>query len=320
MDKIDKTDKSNKNVINNLNKDYKQFSFDFVGRRKIFFIIIAVIFIVGMISFFTRGFNWDIDFTGGAFMEFNLNKEVTDEDEKNVESIVEEVIGFKPSSVQKSGNPTRQILIRTKSLDTEVRDAVFNALADEYDLSSKDIFISNNVDPTVGAALAKDTIIAVVSAVILMLIYITIRFDFFSGLSTILCLIHDMFVMLTFYSILQIPMSITVIAAFLTILGYSINATIIIFDRVRENAKLKKGTGTSFSQIINESTSQTLSRSINTTVTTLVVLICVYIIGVPTIKAFVLPLMVGIIAGLFSSICVSGPLWDLIKPEKSKIK
>ena len=313
-------DNSNKSVINNLNKEYKQFTFDFVGKRKIFFIIIGVIFIVGMIAFFTRGFNWDIDFLGGAIMEYNINKDVTDDDLNKVTELVTDTIGFAPSSVVKSGNPARQVVIKTKDINTDERKAIFEALKQEYTMTEDDIYISNNVDPTVGAALAKKTIIAVSLAVILMLSYITFRFDFFSGLAAVLCLVHDMFVMLTFYSILQIPMNITVIAAFLTILGYSINATIIIFDRVRENVRLKKGTGTKFSQIINESTNQTLARSINTTITTVVVLICVYIIGVPTIKAFVLPLIVGITAGLFSSICVSGPLWDLIKPDKTSIK
>ena len=313
-------DDKNTGVINNLNKDYKQFALDVVGKRKIFFIIIAVIFVGGMISFFVRGFNWDIDFLGGAIMEYNINKEVTDGDLSKVTELVTDTIGFAPSSVVKSGSPAHQVVIKTKDIDSDQRKAVFEALVAEYSITEADIYISNNVAPTGGAALARKTIIAVVLAVVLMLVYITIRFEFFSGLATVLCLIHDMFVMLTFYSLLQIPMNMTVIAAFLTILGYSINATIIIFDRIRENMKLKKGAGLTFGQIVNESTSQTLARSINTTITTLFVLICVYILGVPSIKAFVLPLMVGIFAGLFSSVCISGPLWDLIRPTKTKTK
>ena len=309
---------NNKAVINNLNKEYKQLSFDFVGKRNIFFIIIGAIFIVGMISFFTIGFNWDIDFVGGTIMEYNINKDVTNEDINKVTDIVTETIGFAPSSVVKSGSPERQVVIKTKDITTDQRKAVFNALKEEYTMTEDDIYLSNSVNPTVGAELAKKTIIAVGLAVILMLVYITFRFDFFSGLSAIVCLIVNMFVMLTFYSLLQIPMNVTVIAAFLTILGYSINAIIVIFDRIRENVKLKKGAA--FKEVVNESTSQTLARSINTTVTTLLTITCVYIVGVPSIKAFALPLIVGIVAGLFSSICVSGPLWELIKPDKSKIK
>ena len=311
---------SNKAVINNLNKEYKQFSFDFVGKRKIFFIIIAVIFIAGMVSFFTRGFNWDIDFLGGAIMEYNINKDATNEDIDKITELVTDTVGFAPSSVVKSGTPARQVVIKIKEIDTEQRTAIFNALKEEYTMTEDDIFMSNNVEPTVADALARNTIIAVVLAVVLMLVYITIRFDLFSGISAVLCLVHDMFIMLAFYSILQIPMNITVIAAFLTILGYSLNSTIIIFDRVRENVKLKKGTAAMFGQIVNDSINQTLARSMNTTITTLLVIICVYILGVPSIKSFVLPLIVGIVAGLFSSICISGSLWDLIKPKKAKIK
>ena len=313
-------DSSNKAVINNLNKNYKQFTFDFVGKRKIFFAIIALIFVAGMISFFTRGFNWDIDFLGGAIMEYNINKDVTDADLAEVTKLVTDTIGFEPSSVVKSGNPARQVVIKTKDINTEERKAIFETLKQEYTMTEADIYMSNNVAPTVGAALAKKTIIAVSLAVVLMLAYITFRFDFFSGVAAVLGLINDMFVMLTFYSLLQIPMNITVIAAFLTILGYSINATIITFDRVRENVRLKKGTGTPFKQIMNESICQTVARSVNTTVTTLTTITCVYIIGVPSIKAFALPLIIGITAGLFSSVCVSGPLWDLIKPDKANIK
>jgi preprotein translocase SecF subunit len=127
-----------------------------------------------------------------------------------------------------------------------------------------------------------------------------------------------MFVALTFYSLMQIPMNMAVIAAFLTILAYSINATIIIFDRVRENLKLPQHKGKPFSEIINISTSQTLARSINTTLTTLFVLLCVYIIGVPSIKAFVFPIIVGIGAGVFSSRCLAGTLWDLFDGLKNK--
>ncbi|MCL1793747.1 MAG: protein translocase subunit SecDF, partial [Oscillospiraceae bacterium] len=120
---------------------------------------------------------------------------------------------------------------------------------------------------------------------------------------------------------LQISMNIAVIAAFLTILGYSINATIIIFDRVRENVKLKKGTGAKFSDIINISLSQTVARSVNTTITTFLPLIMLFIIGVPSIRTFVLPLIVGITSGLFSSLCLSGQLWNLFKGEnKAKAK
>jgi preprotein translocase SecF subunit len=269
-----------------------------------------------MVSFFTRGFNWDIDFVGGTILDYNLNKTVTSEDEEKVEEIVIEVVGRDMfSSVVSLG--TDGVSIKTQQIDSGVREQITAALSEAYEIDADDSN-AQNVDPTVGRALARDTIIAVTLALVLMLVYITIRFKFFSGLSTVLCLTHDMFVALTFYSILQIPMNMSVIAAFLTILAYSINTTIIIFDRVRENLRLTKGSGKSFAEIINISVSQTLSRSINTTLTTMFVLGCVYVIGVPSIKAFVLPIIVGILAGVFSSLFLAGTFWDLFDGLQNK--
>ncbi|MCL2813932.1 MAG: protein translocase subunit SecF [Oscillospiraceae bacterium] len=307
----------NEGVI--LKKDYKQLKIDFVGKRNIFFIIIGVVFLVGLVSFFVRGFNWDIDFVGGTVTEYNLNKDVSPDDLSDIEKMVTDTLGFAPSSVVRSGNPARQVVIKTRDISSEQRKAIFEALAGVYGMTEDDIYISNNVAPTVGQTLAQNTIIAVGLTVLLMLVYIVFRFEFYSGIAAILCLIFNVFVMLTFYSLSQIPMNMTVIAAFLTILGYSINTTIIIFDRIREDMKQKKGSGAQFKDVVNEGTNRTFARSVNTTITTLMTIICVYILGVPSIKAFVMPLIVGILAGLFSSVCLSGPLWDLIRPKNLKI-
>ena len=335
---MDKTDKNkNINVINNLNKNYKQFTFDFVSRRRTFAIIVAAIFVIGMVSFFVRGFNWDIDFLGGTIMEYNIGKDLDSSDIAEIEELVKGIIGADMvSSVVRSGIPAQQVTIKTKYIDidedakdtgadadageakdTSVTSAIFKALQEKYpeqNLTKDDSYIYN-VNPTVGDALTRNTIFSVVLAAVLMLLYITFRFNFWSGLAAVLCLIFDMYVMLTFYSIFQIPMNTAVIAAFLTILGYSINATIIIFDRVRENLSLKKGAGMKFPEIINLSVCQTMGRSVNTTITTLVTITCVFIIGVPSIRNFVMPLIVGISSGLFSSVCISGPLWDLFRRD-----
>ena len=304
--------------INNLNKEYKERYFDFTGKRKIAFIIVAVIFVVGMVSFFTLGFNWDIDFVGGTILEFNLNADVSVQDTENIRGIVSEIIGANNVSNVVTSGP-QGVSIRMQQIDSEVREQITAALTSVYNIKA-DESEAKNVDATVGKTLTRSTIIAVSLSLVLMLIYITIRFKFFSGLSTIICLTHDMFVALTFYSLLQIPMNMAVIAAFLTILAYSINATIIIFDRVRENLRITKSGEKTFSQIVNTSVSQTLTRSINTTLTTIIVLACVYIIGVPSIKAFVLPIIVGILAGVFSSLFLAGTLWDLFDGLKNKSK
>lgn len=305
-------------VINNLNANYKERVLDIVGKRKMFLAIIALILVVGIVSFFVRGFNWDIDFVGGTILEYNLNKTVEASDTDKVRNIVADIVGeSNVSSVVTLG--TDGVSIKTQQIDSEMREQITTALTAEFNINEEESN-AQNVDPTVGKALTRNTIIAVALAIALMLVYITIRFKFFSGLAAVLCLTHDMFVMLTIYSLLQIPMNVNVIAALLTILGYSINATIIVFDRVRENLKLTKGSSKSFGEVVNISISQTLMRSVNTTITTLLVLICVYIIGVPSIKSFVLPIMVGIIAGLFSSVCLAGTFWDSFEGLKNKKK
>ena len=311
MDKAKNTD-----AINNINSNYKQRVFDFTGKRRIAFIIVAAVFVIGMVSFFVRPFNWDIDFVGGTILEYNLNKDVSAEDTDRIRTIVSDIIGANNvSNVVTSG--TQGVSIRTQQIDSAVREQITAALTEIYNIND-DESEAKNVDATVGRALTQSTIIAVSLSLVLMLIYITIRFKFFSGLSTVICLTHDMFVALTFYSLLQIPMNMAVIAAFLTILAYSINTTIIIFDRVRENMRLLKGSNKSFAEIINISVTQTLARSINTTVSTLFVLVCVYIIGVPSIQAFVLPIIIGILAGVFSSLFLAGTLWELFDGMKNK--
>ena len=316
MNNADKN--KNINLINNMNANYKPFNFDFVAKGKIFLIIIGVVFLTGMISFFARGFNWDIDFVGGTILEYNIGKDLEISDVNEIENLVKDTIGAENfSSVVRSGNPAQQVIIKTQQIDTNQRNAVSEALSAKYSSTPDEIFVrANNVNPTVGGALTRSTILSVLIAAVLMLVYITFRFDFKSGLATVLCLVFDMFVMLTVYSLLQIPMNVVVIAAFLTIMAYSINATIIIFDRIRENMKLKKDSP--FSEIVNLSINQTIARSLNTTFTTFLVLIVLFILGVTSIRDFVLPLIVGITSGLFSSVCLSGLLWNLFKGKKKE--
>ena len=175
---------------------------------------------------------------------------------------------------------------------------------------------------SVGASVSKDlrdaAIISAVIAVILMLVYITIRFQFSSAIAAVLCLCHDIFIVLAAYSILQIPVSSSIIAVILTILGYSINATIIVFDRVRENVKLHQ-TNT-FGENVNISINQTLARSINTTITTLLTIGLIYILGVQSIKEFALPLIIGILAGLYSSVFLAGSFWATFKKKGNRVR
>ncbi len=176
----------------------------------------------------------------------------------------------------------------------------------------------DSVGETVSKELRSTAIISATIAVVLMLVYITIRFQFSSALAAVVCLCHDLFIVLAAYSIFQIPVSSNVIAVLLTILGYSINATIIVFDRVRENVKrMQQGT---FEEKVNVSVNQTIMRSINTTITTLLTIGLIYILGVQTIKEFALPLIIGLFAGLYSSICLAGSLWTVFKRKGTRVK
>ena len=175
------------------------------------------------------------------------------------------------------------------------------------DFSGAQVASVDSISETVGKELWKSAATSIAIAALLMLLYITFRFEVLSGLSAVIALIHDLLIMISFYVIFRVPVNTSFIAAILTILGYSINATIVIFDRIRENARFAKKVP--FAETVNKSIWQTLNRSINTSLTTLFTLVVLYIIGVQSIKEFALPLIVGIVAGTYSSVFISGPVW-----------
>jgi preprotein translocase subunit SecF len=199
-------------------------------------------------------------------------------------------------------------------IGSEDREAIFNRLKGEYpDLETLEV---NNVGASVGADLRRAAILSVIVASLLILIYITIRFQFSSGLASIAAQLHDVAILLAAYVLLQIPINMTFIAVLLTTLGYQINATIVLFDRIRENRKRMQKT--SFAGIIDRSIKQTLSRNINTTLTTLLPVTCIIILGVPSVRNFALPIAIGLIAGAYSSISLSGSLWHSISNADRK--
>ena len=296
-------------------------NFNYVKKFPIFSAIAVAFCIVGLLAvallpFGVNWFNLDIDFVGGTTLQYNMHKEMTSAEQQNIASIVEGVIGEKVSSIQKAGDTNEEIVIKTKTLDTETRDQVFVALQSAYSLADTDILSVDNVDPVMGADIRDAAILAALLAVLLMLVYIAIRFDFKSGIAAVIALVHDLLVMLSFYVILQIPLNMNFIAAALTILGYSINATIVIFDRVRENRKLlRKAT---FGEIVNTSIGQTFTRSLNTTITTLITIVLIIFLGVDSIRNFAIPITIGIVAGLFSSVFISGPVWSKLMGSEKK--
>ncbi len=345
--------------------------FSFVKNRFVFFGIAAVMVIAAIVSFFTIGFNWDIEFIGGTEISYDLGKTVEKADEAKIESIVKDIIGADMySSLRVVGDNKETVIIRTKLVDEQEADTAVDETVDEtvvdetvVDETAEEVVAdetaveetaetetveetteeaetginairsqitdaiiaeypdalwqsTDTVGGEVSAGLKRSAIGATLAAIVLMLIYIAIRFEISSAFAAILCLAHDVIVMLFAYSILQIPVGSTVIATVLTILGYSINATIIIFDRIRENVKSMPHTD--FAGKVDAGVRSTLKRSVNTTITTLFTIGLIYIMGVTSIKNFALPLIVGIVAGAYSSICLSGCFWYLFRGKGKK--
>ena len=299
----------------------KMKNFSFTKNFKFTSIIAALFVSVGIIGlillpFGVQLFNFDIDFVGGTTMQYEINQPITSEITANIGSIVEEVSGKAASSVTKAGDSGTQVVIKCLELDSETRDAIFEKVAEEYGLEDTDCLKSDYVSASVGSDLRNKAIKASLIAVLLILVYITIRFEFRSGVAAIVALVHDLLTMLSMYIIFQIPFNMNFIAAALTILGYSINATIVVFDRIRDNKKKELTKKTSFADIVDKSIHQTMTRSLNTTITTLVVMVMLLILGVSSIRNFAAPICVGVICGCFSSVCISGPMWNLLTGKK----
>lgn len=233
--------------------------------------------------------------------------------EDDVRKTVDAVAKVKASSVVKSEDG---FVIKTNELDAKQASDVKQALADKYGVIK--VISEDKVSATVGSELLGSSLQALLIAAVLMLIYISFRFELLSGLSAVLALVHDVLIMLSVYAIFRLPVNTSFIAAMLTIIGYSINATIVIFDRIRENTKyLKKET---FSNIVNTSIWQSMGRSINTTVTTLITIVMVYILGVTSVREFALPIIIGLLCGTYSSIFLAGSFWCLFRGKKADAK
>lgn len=296
-------------------------NFSFTGHFKWFAILSVVLVSVGLIGllllpFGVQLFNFDIDFVGGTTMQFELHTDVTAAVTANVADIVKETAGMAPSSVTKAGDAGTQVVIKMLEVDSQTRDDIFDAVAEVYSLTSADQIKSDYVSSSVGADLTSKALLASGIAVALILVYISIRFAFKSGLAAVIALEHDILVMLSVYVIFQIPFNMNFIAAALTIFGYSINATIVVFDRIRENSKREEYHKLPFAKIVDQSIWQTMSRSLNTTITTLIVMVLLLILGVSSIRNFAIPICVGVLCGCYSSVCISGPMWNLLNGKK----
>lgn len=285
------------------------------SKSKIFFIISAVLIAVSIISLCVQGLNLGIDFTGGSTFSINLNKtEYSKDVEEAISKIVKENADTKDVQVQKVDKS--EVSIKTIELTNEQSEAITEAIKKEFKLEQKHISRIEKVSGSVSGRLIADSLKAIALAIILMLLYITWRFDFRSGSSAVLALAHDVIIMLGFYSLFQLSVSTSFIAAILTIVGYSINATIIVFDRVRENIRtMRKATP---NEIADDAITSSYLRAINSSITTLLTIGVLYVMGVDSIREFALPIIVGIIAGTYSSLFIAGPFWAWWKNSEKK--
>ena len=296
---------------------------NFVGKKAIFFGVSGAVIIAGLIY---MGINagsgkgalaYSLEFQGGTSTTVEFNEDMTiQEIEQNVVPVVSEVTGDNDIQTQKVAGTT-QVVIKTKELDLDKRTELDEKLTEAFDLSDTAI-TAENISGAVSQEVKNDAVVSVIIATIFMLIYIWIRFkDVRFATSAVAALLHDVLVVLAFYGAARISVGNTFIACMLTIVGYSINATIVIFDRIRENMADMKRKDT-LEDVVNTSITQTLTRSIYTSLTTFIMVAVLYVMGVASVKEFALPLMVGIACGAYSSVCITGPLWYVMKTKLGK--
>ncbi len=286
---------------------------DVIKNKKISFGISALIIIIGIIMMIISGLNFGIDFTGGTLIQIDLGKEVPVDEIREVMDTYDN-----NASVVHAGEGNHEVIIKTtKDYNNDQRIEIFNQYKEKYNLEDNDLINQQKFGAAIGEETRKRALLSVAIATVGMLIYITYRFEFNFGLAAITALMHDVLIGLSVYSILRIPVNSSFIAAMLIIVGYSINDTIVVFDRIREN--IKKTRKQPFDEIINTSIKQTIRRSIYTSATTLIAVTLLYILGVEAIKDFALPLIIGVIAGTYSSLFIASPVWYLLKTRKSKV-
>ena len=283
-------------------------SFDIAKRSKIWFVISLLIIIPGLISMATRGFNFGIDFTGGTIMDLRFEQPV------NIAQIRESLkpYGLDGSTIQLSGETSdvetsTDVMIRTTDLEENDRKAVMASIRSS--VGNYEVMREEKVGATIGGELITNAVMALVFSWGLIILYIAYRFEFRFGIAAVIALVHDILIVLAFFSFTQRQIDSSFVAALLTIVGYSINDTIVIFDRIRENLKLHFRRGGDINELVNRSIYQTLTRSLYTVFTCMFTVLALYFFGGETTKDFAFALIIGFASGCYSSIFIASPLW-----------
>ena len=305
-------------------KQKERKTIDFVGKKKIVFMVAIALLLVGPISMAAHSaisgspLNLSLEFMGGTATTVDFNEDMTIEEiDEKVKPVITEITGDADINTQKvlGGN---QVIIKTRTLTQEEREQFVTAMEEIFQVAESEIS-AESISSTVSNEMRRDAILAVVVATIAMLLYIWFRFkDIRFATSGVIALIFDVMMVLATYALVRVSVGSTFIACMLTILGYSINATIVIFDRIRENSRRMSKASTA--ELVNASITQTLTRSIYTNLMALSTVAILFVIGVPAIREFALPIMAGIIFGTFSSVCITGPLWYIMKVKQAKTK
>ena len=279
-------------------------AYDFMGHRRKWFSVSGALLLIGIISLLVQGLNLGVDFTGGMLLELDFEDPVTI---AQVQGVLTNFDEMQDAQVQRLGDPEAPSMrIRSRGLpDGEQREQMYQALRE---LAQFEIAELDPVSPVIGQELTRAGLTAIGVALLGMVAYITLRFQFRFAVSAMAALLHDSLITLGLFSLLQVEIDTAFIAAILTIVGYSVNDTIVVFDRVRENLKYRES-GTRMAEIVNKSINEILSRSVATSVTTFVAVAGLYLFGGESIRNFTLALMLGVLIGTYSSIFIASPIW-----------
>ena len=283
-----------------------KFQANIVGKRKLFYIVSVVLILAGMVSMLFQGLNLGIDFTSGNKMIVQFEQDVNIAELRN--TLAEN--GLTGSKIQELDNGS--YVLKTSELTQDMEESLIDTL--EAKFGALEVLSSGLIGPSIGAELKKSAAIALTLAVILMLCYITFRFELHFAIAGILALFHDVLAVVAVFSIFQLEVDSTFIAALLTVFGYSINDKIVVFDRIRENlTKVRKD---ELADLVNTSIAQSFTRSMNTSISTLILLLALLFFGGTTTRIFVLAMAIGVVAGTYSSLCIASPIWYDIKMKQ----
>ncbi len=289
-------------------------NFDIISNKMKFLLLPLLVIVAGIVMYFVNGgFNFDIEFMGGVRMQVDMEKDFNNEE---VSAFLEEKLGISPVIVQAGSGTTATI--KTQPIDDEQKNLIFSSLKEQYGLTAEAPMSVNSASASFGSEVQGKAFIYTLIAIICILLYIALRFEWRSAIMAVLSLALNILVMMAIYAITYTPLNTTFIAAMLTIIGYSINNTIVVFDRIRENMKGFKArkNGERVSSIVNRSIWESMGRTLNTTITTLITIVLLYFIGVASIKEFAFPLIIGVLAGAYSSIFIASPFWAAWKESE----